>query len=83
MCHAIARAGTSDEFANSCIYCQLESEDVVELRLVPEDASSVDNIYREMTECAALNPDTVEEDEGDFFYDHDEVNGKLEASSNL
>eukprot|EP00002_Diphylleia_rotans_P009928 TRINITY_DN202_c0_g1_i11.p1 TRINITY_DN202_c0_g1~~TRINITY_DN202_c0_g1_i11.p1 ORF type:complete len:194 (-),score=58.44 TRINITY_DN202_c0_g1_i11:216-797(-) len=60
-----------------CIYCQLETEDmgdeteVKELRLIPGDEPTLEQLYVVMTGCAELNPDPVAEDEGDsdLFFD--------------
>eukprot|EP00741_Cyanophora_paradoxa_P003263 tig00000691_g3171.t1 len=48
-------------------------EPVPEVRYAPEDPGQVDRLYAAFCDCAALNPDPVDEDEGDFFYDEAEV----------
>ena len=52
-----------------------EAEEVTpELRIVPSDPSVVEEIFRVLCECAALNPDPQgEDDEGEFYFDEDEV----------
>jgi hypothetical protein len=50
--HAVANEATPP-----CIYCQLNEEDVRELRIVPADQESLGNIYKAMCEAAELNPD--------------------------
>eukprot|EP01101_Sappina_pedata_P001630 TRINITY_DN11710_c0_g1_i1.p1 TRINITY_DN11710_c0_g1~~TRINITY_DN11710_c0_g1_i1.p1 ORF type:complete len:179 (+),score=57.47 TRINITY_DN11710_c0_g1_i1:51-539(+) len=75
--HAIARSpGT---FSSPCIYCHLDiSEDqseetpITEAFLAPQDPSTLDEIYGAMSHGASLNPDPVEEGEGDFFYGGEE-----------
>mmetsp|Transcript_14410 Transcript_14410/g.31164 ORF Transcript_14410/g.31164 Transcript_14410/m.31164 type:complete len:231 (+) Transcript_14410:55-747(+) len=49
-----------------------------ELLLVPEDESKVDDIFKALCDCAALNPDTEEEGEGEFFFDEAEVMAGLD-----
>ncbi|ORX97215.1 hypothetical protein K493DRAFT_314187 [Basidiobolus meristosporus CBS 931.73] len=44
-------------------------DDFTELRFVPNDAGAVDAIFEAMSECAALHPDFVDEEE---FYEDDE-----------
>ena len=50
------------------------AEDVSELRLAPADPDEVESIFQAMSDCAAMNPDSdVDDDEGEFFYNEDEV----------
>mmetsp|Transcript_14234 Transcript_14234/g.24342 ORF Transcript_14234/g.24342 Transcript_14234/m.24342 type:complete len:249 (-) Transcript_14234:71-817(-) len=44
-----------------------------DLRYVPTDPSQLERIFRAFCDCAAINPDSEEEGEGDFFYNADEV----------
>eukprot|EP00850_Spirogloea_muscicola_P015303 SM000116S24224 [mRNA] locus=s116:131429:133672:- [translate_table: standard] len=48
---------------------------VKEMRLVPNDPSTLDRIFQVLCECAALNPDPVveQEGEGEWFFNSDEV----------
>jgi hypothetical protein len=82
MCHAIARAGSFADFQYSCIYCQLDSaeDEVHEMRFVPEDSSTLEKIYTAFSECALLNPDPHSEDEGDFFFNEDEITAAQSAT---
>ncbi|KAA6421981.1 MAG: chloride conductance regulatory ICln [Trebouxia sp. A1-2] len=73
-----------------CIYAQLEpcgsnSQDeesgeeeelYPEIRFIPSDANTLQDIFENLCQCAALNPDPVDEDDsdgGEFFYNEDEV----------
>ncbi|KAL6060388.1 Methylosome subunit pICln [Balamuthia mandrillaris] len=77
--HAISR--DSSAFPYPCIYCQLDSsqqgedeEETItdEARfVVPEEKLS--SVYDAFCSCAALNPDQVEEDEGEFVFNREEV----------
>eukprot|EP01116_Phalansterium_solitarium_P001165 TRINITY_DN10946_c0_g1_i1.p1 TRINITY_DN10946_c0_g1~~TRINITY_DN10946_c0_g1_i1.p1 ORF type:complete len:209 (+),score=47.22 TRINITY_DN10946_c0_g1_i1:28-627(+) len=80
ICHAIARGGTFEHFQSPSIYCQLESTDLYEARFVPEDSNALDTMFKAFSECASMNPDPIEEDEGDFFYDADEVAMNVDAA---
>ncbi|KAJ7562153.1 hypothetical protein O6H91_03G056700 [Diphasiastrum complanatum] len=48
---------------------------ISELRLVPRDTSVLENIFRVLCECAALNPDMTNDLEGEaeWFYNVDEL----------
>jgi hypothetical protein len=70
--HAIARG--SDAFPRSSIYCQLavegeaEDEESIrpqELRLVPGDDLSLAQLFDVMSQAAAMNPDPMNESDGD------------------
>lgn len=70
-----------------CIYAQLETassesseEDVSntypEIRLIPADSSKLQEIFETLCQCAALNPDSADDDdseEGDLYYNEEEV----------
>jgi len=49
-----------------------------EMRLVPQDPNTLSAIFDAFSQGAALNPDQENEDEGNFFFNHDEVNSNLE-----
>jgi len=68
MCHAIARGNTFDEFPKGSIYCQLDSEDEIhEVSFVPENQDALNTLFQAFSDSALLNPDPVEEGEGEFF----------------
>ncbi|MCO5609702.1 hypothetical protein L7F22_063934 [Adiantum nelumboides] len=48
---------------------------VQEMRLVPSDPSVLDNLFKVLCDCALLNPDPVEEHEGEgeWFFNEEEV----------
>ena len=50
-------------------------DDMFELRIVPKDTAGLDEMFRVLCECAAMNPDDDDDDDDDggFFYDEDEV----------
>mmetsp|Transcript_17044 Transcript_17044/g.47600 ORF Transcript_17044/g.47600 Transcript_17044/m.47600 type:complete len:232 (-) Transcript_17044:664-1359(-) len=51
-----------------------EAGEVSELRIVLTDPDQLEAVFEAMSECAALNPDSdMEEDDGQFFYNEDEV----------
>ncbi|KAG2422689.1 hypothetical protein HXX76_015853 [Chlamydomonas incerta] len=52
-----------------------------EVRLVPGDESKVDDMFKVLCDCAALNPDSEVEGEGDFFFDEAEVMAGLDAGT--
>ncbi|KAL3134055.1 hypothetical protein ABBQ32_008484 [Trebouxia sp. C0010 RCD-2024] len=70
-----------------CIYAQLEAansesseeeddDTYPEIRLIPADSSKLQEIFETLCQCAALNPDSNDDDdsdEGDFFYNEEEV----------
>ncbi|MCO5605304.1 hypothetical protein L7F22_059486 [Adiantum nelumboides] len=48
---------------------------VQEMRLVPSDPSVLDNLFKVLCDCALLNPDPVQEHEGEgeWFFNEEEV----------
>jgi hypothetical protein len=51
-------------------------DEVCELRLVPDDEAALTPLFNAMSDGAALNPDLMDEmneDEGDFIFDGEEV----------
>jgi nucleotide-sensitive chloride channel 1A len=51
-----------------------EPNPISDLRFVPENSGVLDALYRAVSECAALNPDSdLSDGEGDFMYNADEV----------
>ncbi|GLC40100.1 hypothetical protein PLESTB_001942900 [Pleodorina starrii] len=59
-----------------------EEEQVsAEVRLVPAEDAKVDEIFKVLCDCAALNPDSEVEGEGDFFFDEAEVMAGLDPQT--
>ncbi|KAG2485070.1 hypothetical protein HYH03_016167 [Edaphochlamys debaryana] len=58
-----------------------EEEGSAEVRLVPTDATQVGDLFKVLCDCAALNPDSEVEGEGDFFFDEAEVMAGLDPST--
>jgi len=82
MCHALARETSGSDFISQpCIYCQIDdsSDEYHEARFIPEDSTSLDQIYAAFSECASLNPDPIEEEEGEWIYNEDEVNASNQS----
>jgi len=80
--HAIS--SNPEGFHLPCIYCQLsgdDEEEVNELRFVPSDANIVPDLFSAFNKGAELNPDEEKEDEGDFFFNQDEIIGNLGGMS--
>lgn len=76
--HAISR---TESGAVPCIYCQLddcsdpeaeadEEREAVELRIVPEDPTRLDEIFEVLSACASLHPSVMppDEDENEGFF---------------
>jgi hypothetical protein len=84
-CHAVARAHSFEGFAQACLYCQFDTDadEFYDARFVPEDASALDNIYKAFSEGAALNPDPIEETEGDFYFNEEEVYSNPEVAERM
>lgn len=89
--HAVASA--SEEFPHDSIYLQLDGAEVFDddredsspqVRLVSSQESVVSSIFQALCDGAVANPDSdVEDDEGDFFFDQDEINrGAAQANNN-
>eukprot|EP01126_Amoeba_proteus_P024752 TRINITY_DN2485_c0_g1_i6.p1 TRINITY_DN2485_c0_g1~~TRINITY_DN2485_c0_g1_i6.p1 ORF type:complete len:187 (+),score=33.37 TRINITY_DN2485_c0_g1_i6:171-731(+) len=60
----------------ACIYCHLDSEEVMELRFCPPDEGHLDEMFYSFNEGAELNPDPLKEDEneeGHFFFNSSEL----------
>lgn len=74
MCHAIARE-TSSEIPQPCIYCQLDtdSDEYHDARFVPEQADQLENIYQALSRGAELNPDPVQDDEGQWICNEEDL----------
>jgi hypothetical protein len=68
--HAISRGDNDRLVRKPCIYCQLDlpiqdqgdGVDIVpEMRLVPNDDTCLDDLFLSLNECAALNPDAMDD----------------------
>ncbi|PNH08916.1 Chloride conductance regulatory protein ICln [Tetrabaena socialis] len=60
---------------------EAEEEVAAEIRLVPADEGKIDDIFKVLCDCAALNPDSEVEGEGDFFFDEAEVMAGLDPTT--
>ncbi|KXZ42324.1 hypothetical protein GPECTOR_161g123 [Gonium pectorale] len=59
-----------------------EDDDIAaEVRLVPTEEGKVDELFKVLCDCAALNPDSEVEGEGDFFFDEAEVMAGLDPDT--
>ncbi|EGG01229.1 uncharacterized protein MELLADRAFT_111193 [Melampsora larici-populina 98AG31] len=74
--HAISR---TESGAQPCIYCQLddcsdpeaeadEEQEAVELRIVPEDPTRLEEIFEVLSACASLHPSNMPPEEDDGFF---------------
>mmetsp|Transcript_40113 Transcript_40113/g.76670 ORF Transcript_40113/g.76670 Transcript_40113/m.76670 type:complete len:182 (+) Transcript_40113:29-574(+) len=91
--HAVSR--DSESFPHPCIYMQIEGavegytpteeedeeddDTATELRVVPGDPDSLDQVFQAMCDCALLNPDPEDDDEaGDnqFFFQRGGSDGR-------
>jgi len=82
--HAIARENSFESFPQACLYCHMDREEDNEVRFVPEDKTKLDAMYNAFSDCALLNPDIDDEmndDEGEFFYNEEEVMNGINNSS--
>ncbi|KAK3255313.1 hypothetical protein CYMTET_35500 [Cymbomonas tetramitiformis] len=84
--HAISR--DPEAHSQPCIYTQVESPEslgigddedieVTEMRLIPGDSEKLDELFRWLCDCAALNPDPDFDDQedgaGEFYFDEEEI----------
>ncbi|MEW5306222.1 MAG: hypothetical protein WDW36_008704 [Sanguina aurantia] len=60
-----------------------EDEHSAEVRLVPEEDAKVEELFRVLCDCAALNPDDVADEDGvgEFFFDEDEIMAGLDPET--
>jgi len=78
--HAISRDNQVAE--KPCIYAQLKGEledQLLEIRFIPPKEEQVNELFGAFSQGAQLNPDPVQEDEGDFFFNEDEINHSFEG----
>ena len=56
-----------ESYPKPCIYMQVETsgENMSEIRLVPQDPSSLQALFDQLSKCAALHPDLDGEEEGE------------------
>lgn len=84
-----ALASNASVHARPCIYCHLDAsadnDALRELRFVPADTTQLAAIFEAFNEGAALNPDPVNEmeGEGDWVFNDDEVYGAMGANPGL
>ncbi|RLN53012.1 hypothetical protein BBJ29_003004 [Phytophthora kernoviae] len=69
--HAISRDPAA--FPKPCLYCQISNEDVSEVRFVPADDKTLQEVFDAFCKSAEMNPDDDEEDDDGWICDEDEV----------
>ncbi|KAE8899434.1 hypothetical protein PF005_g10933 [Phytophthora fragariae] len=70
--HAISRDPAA--FPSPCLYCQMSSPDVSEVRFVPADDKTLQEVFDAFCKSAEMNPDDDDEDDDDgWICDEDEV----------
>ncbi|KAL4155180.1 hypothetical protein PRNP1_007293 [Phytophthora ramorum] len=69
--HAISRDPAA--FPKPCLYCQMSSQDVSEVRFVPADDKTLQELFDAFCKAAEMNPDDDEEDDDGWICDEDEV----------
>eukprot|EP00899_Mesostigma_viride_P009879 jgi/Mesvir1/18893/Mv18890-RA.1 len=75
-----AQNGDSDEHERSRIEGLVAKGDlscVREMFLVPQDSSNTEELFKALSAGAAMNPDSGDEDEGDMFFNQEEVMANL------
>ncbi|KUF85196.1 Pepsin A [Phytophthora nicotianae] len=74
--HAISRDPAA--FPKPCLYCQISNQDVSEVRFVPTDDKTLQEVFDAFSKSAEMNPDDDEEDDDGWICDEDEVADGLE-----
>jgi nucleotide-sensitive chloride channel 1A len=74
--HAISRDESA--FPLPCLYCQVDSDEVSEIRFVPSDPEQLQAIFDAFSKSAELNPDDDDDEDGEgdddgWVFDEDEV----------
>ncbi|KUF85755.1 Chloride conductance regulatory protein ICln [Phytophthora nicotianae] len=69
--HAISRDPAA--FPKPCLYCQISNQDVSEVRFVPTDDKTLQEVFDAFSKSAEMNPDDDEEDDDGWICDEDEV----------
>ncbi|OWZ22193.1 hypothetical protein PHMEG_0003130 [Phytophthora megakarya] len=69
--HAISRDPTA--FPKPCLYCQISSQDMSEVRFVPGDDKTLQEVFDAFCKSAEMNPDDDEDDDEGWICDEDEV----------
>ncbi|KAG6615162.1 Chloride conductance regulatory protein ICln [Phytophthora cinnamomi] len=69
--HAISRDPAA--FPKPCVYCQISHEDVSEVRFVPADDKTLQEVFDAFCKSAEMNPDDDDEDDDGWICDEDEV----------
>ena len=83
MIHAISRGhnGSIQPF----IYCQIaslseEEDEPCELHLTPQDPTTVDDIFQNMSECSKLHPDPDQQEENEWYSEQDAQAATLDST---
>ncbi|EGZ30382.1 hypothetical protein PHYSODRAFT_310319 [Phytophthora sojae] len=70
--HAISRDPAA--FPKPCLYCQISNQDVSEVRFVPADDKTLQEVFDAFCKSAEMNPyDDDEDDDDGWICDEDEV----------
>ena len=79
--HAISR--DTSNFPHPCLYCQLvnhedpQSEELFEVRFVPEEPDALQALFEKFSEMALLHPDPVEQETEDDDENESGVEGDI------
>lgn len=82
--HAISRDPAA--FPRPCLYCQMGTEDITEVRFVPADDAQLAELFTAFSKSAEMNPDEDEsgeeggEDGDGWIYDEEEVESGARAA---
>ncbi|POM61172.1 nuclease [Phytophthora palmivora] len=69
--HAISRDPLA--FPKPCLYCQISNQDVSEVRFVPVDDKTLQEVFDAFSKSAEMNPDDDDDDDDGWICDEDEV----------
>ncbi|KAG7384081.1 Methylosome subunit pICln [Phytophthora pseudosyringae] len=69
--HAISRDPAA--FPRPCVYCQISNQDVSEVRFVPADDKTLQEVFDAFCKSAEMNPDDDDDDDDGWICDEDEV----------
>ncbi|TMW56142.1 hypothetical protein Poli38472_008790 [Pythium oligandrum] len=83
--HAISRDPAA--FPQPCLYCQIGTEKISEVRFVPAEDKQLSELFSALSKSAEMNPDDEEDEddenlggEGDWIYNEDEVENGARAA---